>query len=64
MFDFQALIDLDLHVALPYVAVGAFGSLWYRERRLRKGAVKRENERNRKLEQKLDPDRTSSGFKE
>lgn len=64
MLDFQALIDLDLHVALPYVAAVLSVGLWHRERRLRKSAVRRENERNRKLERKIDPDRTSSGFKE
>ncbi len=64
MLDFQALIDLDLHVALPYVAAALSVGLWYRERRLRKSTVRRENQRNRELERKIDPNRTSSGFKE
>lgn len=64
LFDVEALIDLDLHVALPYVAAVLSTALWYRERRLRKTTIRRENERNRKLEQTIDPERTSSGFEE
>ena len=60
----EALVDLKLHFVLPWAAAGFFFVLWSRERRLRKDTVRRENQRNRNLELKLDPDRTSSGFEE
>ena len=61
---YRAVIDMELHVVVPYVASAGFCGLWWSERRLRKSAVRRENQRNRELEKKIDPDRTSSGFTE
>ncbi|MDE2904667.1 MAG: hypothetical protein OXQ28_01135 [Acidobacteriota bacterium] len=61
---YRAVLDMQMHIILPYVAAGGFGWLWRNERRTRIAAVERENRRNRELEEKLDPGRTSSGFKE
>ena len=55
---------LQLRTILPVAGVLAFVYMWWRERRLRITTVARENRRNRKLEQKIDPGRTSSGFVE
>ena len=61
---YQAIVDFDLHVVLPYAVAAVFLGLWRKERRTRITAVKRENRRNRELEKMLDPNRTSSGFEE
>ena len=61
---YRAVLDMKMHIILPYVASGGFGWLWWSERRTRITAVKRENRRNRELEEKIDPGRTSSGFNE
>lgn len=61
---YRAVINMKAHVILPYVAAGGFGWLWRRERRTRIVAVERENRRNRELEKKIDPGRTSSGLQE
>ena len=55
---------LQLRTILPVAGVLAFAYMWWREHRLRITTVARENRRNRKLEQKIDPGRTSSGFVE
>ena len=61
---YQALVGLNAHVTLSYGATVVFFLLWRRERRLRIDAVRRENRRNEQLEKRLDPNRSSSGFKE
>ena len=61
---YRAVLDMKMHIILPYVAAGGVGWLWWSERRTRITAVERENRRNRELEEKIDPGRTSSGFKE
>lgn len=55
---------LQLRTVLPVVGILVFAYMWWRERRLRIATVARENRRNRMLEQKIDPGRTSSGFVE
>ena len=59
---YRAAIDMDIHVIVPYVTTAWFSLLWWNERRTRITAVERENRRNRELEKKIDPDRTSSEF--
>lgn len=61
---YRVVLDMKTHVILPYVAAGVFGWLWRKERRTRITAIERENRRNRELEEKIDPGRTSSGFNE
>ena len=61
---YRAVLDMKMHIILPYVAAGGFGWLWFSERRTRINTVERENRRNRELEEKIDPGRTSSGFNE
>ena len=61
---YRTVVDLDVHVVVSYSATVLFGWLWWRERTTRITAVERENLRNKELEKKIDPDRTSSGFKE
>ena len=61
---YRAVLDMKMHIILPYVAAGGLGWLWWSERRTRITAVERENRRNRELEEKIDPGRTSSGFNE
>ena len=60
---YRAVLDLKVHLIVPYVAALCFFLLWRKERTTRIAAVARENRRNRELEKKLDPRRTSSGFK-
>ena len=61
---YRTVVDLDVHVVVPYGATALFGWLWWRERTTRISAVERENRRNKELEKKIDPGRTSSGFQE
>lgn len=61
---YRAVLDMKMHIIFPYVVAGGFGGLWWQERRTRISVVERENRRNRELEEKIDPGRTSSGFNE
>ena len=61
---YRTAVDMDLHVVLPYAAVALFFWLWRKERNTRIDAVARENRRNKELEMKIDPGRTSSGLQE
>lgn len=40
---YRAVLDMKMHIILPYVAAGGFGWLWWSERRTRITAVEREN---------------------
>ena len=61
---YQALVDLRVHIILSYGAAVVFFTLWRMERKTRIIAVARENRRNKELEKRIDPGRTSSGFQE
>lgn len=61
-FMYKAVLDLKLHMVVPWAAAALFGGLWYRERNLRKKTVAREHGRVTELEKQLDPGRTSSGL--
>ena len=61
---YRAVLDMKMHIILPYVAAGGMSWLWWTERRTRITSVERENRRNRELEKEIDPGRTSSGFNE
>jgi hypothetical protein len=61
---YKLILDLKMHVIIPYAVATLLFGLWKRERRLRKISVKREHERVDALERRLDPYRSSSGLKE
>ena len=61
---YDAIVDLRLDVAIAYSAAALFGVLWRRERQTRIKAVARKHVRVVELEQQVDPQRTSSEFKE
>ncbi len=60
----KALLDIEVHIWLPYLVAIALAGLWKRERSLRKRTIRREHKRVEAFEQKIDPNRTSSGFEE
>lgn len=61
---YGALVNLNIHVIVSWAAVVLFFTLWRKERKTRIVAVERENRRNKELEERIDPGRTSSGFQE
>ena len=60
----DALIEGRLQVVIPFGLNILLASLWFRERRNRKPAIAREHRQVEQLENLIDPNRTSSGFKE
>jgi hypothetical protein len=60
----RVAVGLHFEFVIPVAVASLFAALWQRERRIRIGAVRREHERVAQLEVRLDPERTSSGFKE
>lgn len=60
----KALLDMDVHIWLPYGVAVLLAGLWKRERTLRKQTIRREHKRVEMLEKQIDPNRTSSGFEE
>lgn len=60
----KALLDMDVHIWLPYGVAVLLAGLWKRERTLRKRTIRREHKRIEVFEKKIDPNRTSSGFEE
>lgn len=60
----KALLDIKVHIWLPYLVAIAFAGLWKRERSLRKRTIRREHKRIEAFEKNMHPNRTSSGFEE
>lgn len=63
-FVVKALLDMKVHIWLPYLVAIGLAGLWKRERSLRKRTIRREHKRVEAFEKKIHPNRTSSGFEE
>lgn len=58
----KAVVDLRVNEYVSYGLAGMFGVGWYTERRLRRRTIKGQGKHIKELEQRLDPERRSSGL--